>query len=100
MDSLFIEASRKEVSERVTCGIGVVTARHDLEFDALRGGEQHDLHDRLSVDFFVFSAEAYRAGELLGKIRHGRRRPGVQAQSVHNGHLGGPLLGNAQTYMQ
>src|ERR1035437_1677084 len=91
--SFLIKLALDEGFEFGDGGVGVHTFDVQGDFAAGAGGEHHQAHDALAVDFFAVLFHEYVAAEARGNFNKHGRRPGVDARLVGDGEFLGEKLG-------
>lgn len=85
--SIFLELAGDEILKGGHRGIGVRTVGADGDDGAVAGGEHHQAHDALAIDFLTILLNEDVRLETVGGFDELRRRAGMDAELVENGEI-------------
>ena len=85
--SILLELAGNEVRDRLEGGIGIRAVSTDGNDGAVTGGEHHQAHDALAIDFLSILFNEDIRLESVGGFDELRRRAGMDAQFVENGEI-------------
>ena len=88
-DSVLVETAGDKFLDFFEEFFGVGPGGGDSEFGAMAGGEHHEAHDRLAIDFLPVFLDPDFGFEAVRRLDEEGRGPGVQPVAVENNQLAG-----------
>ena len=85
--SIFLELAGDEVGDRFERGVGVRAVGTNGDDGTVAGGQHHQAHDALAIDFLAILLNKNVRLKAIGRFDELRCGTGVDAELVENGEI-------------